>query len=96
MKSPIVKHSIAIGGHKTSISLEDPFWRVLKEIASGQRLTLSNMVADIDKSRQHGNLSSAIRLFVLAELRSQALPFAAQHDDFGASLMNGTNAHNHA
>jgi predicted DNA-binding ribbon-helix-helix protein len=96
MKSPIVKHSIAVGGHKTSISLEDPFWRALKEIASGHRLTLSNVVADIDKSRQNGNLSSAIRLFVLAELRSQALPFAARHDDFVASRMNGDTSHNHA
>ena len=70
MKSPIVKRSIVIGGHKTSVSLEDAFWRGLKEIARSERVTLSNMVAIIDKSRQQSNLSSAIRLFVLERLRN--------------------------
>lgn len=70
MKSPIVKRSIVIGGHKTSVSLEDAFWRGLKDIARGQHLTLSKMVADIDKSRHQSNLSSAIRLFVLDRLRN--------------------------
>jgi predicted DNA-binding ribbon-helix-helix protein len=72
MKSPIVKRSIVIGGHKTSVSLEDAFWRGLKDIAQGQRMTLSNMVATIDKTRQQSNLSSAIRLFVLDRVRSSA------------------------
>ncbi len=70
MKSPIVKRSVVIGGHKTSVSLEDAFWRGLKEIARAQRITLSKMVADIDKARSQSNLSSAIRLFVLDRLRS--------------------------
>ena len=70
MKSPIVKRSIVIGGHKTSVSLEDAFWRGLKEIARDQRVTLSKMVADIDRSRQQSNLSSALRLYVLDRLRS--------------------------
>lgn len=65
MKSPVVKRSIVIAGHKTSVSLEDAFWRSLKEIALGRRTTLSDLVATIDSERQHGNLSSAIRLFVL-------------------------------
>jgi predicted DNA-binding ribbon-helix-helix protein len=65
MKSQIVKRSIVIDGHKTSVSLEDPFWRCLKEIAHGERLTLSKVVATIDLARQHGNLSSAIRIYVL-------------------------------
>jgi predicted DNA-binding ribbon-helix-helix protein len=69
MKSSIVKRSIVIGGHKTSVSLEDAFWSGLKEIAHGQRVTLSNMVANIDRARQQSNLSSAIRLFVLDQLR---------------------------
>ena len=69
MKSPIVKRSIVIGGHKTSVSLEDAFWRGLKEIARTQRTTLSSMVSDIDKGRSQANLSSAIRLFVLDQLR---------------------------
>jgi predicted DNA-binding ribbon-helix-helix protein len=65
MKSPVVKRSIVIAGHKTSVSLEDAFWTGLKEIAAKRDLTLSDMVATIDQDRRHGNLSSAIRLFVL-------------------------------
>ncbi len=72
MKSPVVKRSIVIAGHKTSVSLEDAFWKGLKEIAGGRDLTLSDLVATIDTDRQHGNLSSAIRLFVLDHYRSQA------------------------
>lgn len=70
MKSPVVKRSIVIAGHKTSVSLEDAFWRCLKEIAGGREQTLSDLVASIDSERQHGNLSSAIRLFVLDHYRS--------------------------
>jgi predicted DNA-binding ribbon-helix-helix protein len=81
MKSPIVKRSIVIGGHKTSVSLEDAFWRGLKEIARDHRVTLSKMVADIDKSRQQSNLSSAIRLFVLDRLRSPATVVLADGPD---------------
>src|SRR6202789_2612549 len=65
MKSPIIKRSIVIAGHKTSISLEDAFWKALKDIAIARHATLSDLVASIDHERQHGNLSSAIRLFVL-------------------------------
>ena len=65
MKSPVVKRSIVIAGHKTSVSLEDAFWKCLKEIANGREITLSDLVASIDTDRRHGNLSSAIRLFVL-------------------------------
>jgi predicted DNA-binding ribbon-helix-helix protein len=65
MKSPIVKRSIVVAGHKTSVSLEDAFWMGLKEIAGGRQSTMSDLVAIIDADRQHGNLSSAIRLFVL-------------------------------
>jgi len=65
MKSPVIKRSIVIAGHKTSVSLEDAFWRGLKQIAVSRRVTLSDLVGSIDSDRQHGNLSSAIRLFVL-------------------------------
>lgn len=65
MKSPVVKRSIVIAGHKTSVSLEEAFWKGLKEIANGRHLTLSDVVASIDTDRHNGNLSSAIRLFVL-------------------------------
>lgn len=71
MKSPVVKRSIVIAGHKTSVSLEDAFWKGLKEIASGRDATLSELVASIDADRQHGNLSSALRLFVLDFYRNQ-------------------------
>ena len=65
MKSSILKRSIIIDGHKTSVSLEDAFWGDLKEIAHSQQATLSKLVSQIDETRQEGNLSSAIRLFVL-------------------------------
>ncbi|MFY9599808.1 MAG: ribbon-helix-helix domain-containing protein [Pseudolabrys sp.] len=65
MKSSVVKRSVVIGGHKTSISLEDAFWGHLKDIAHAQQATLSALVAEIDATRQHNNLSSAVRLFVL-------------------------------
>ena len=70
MKSPVVKRSIVIAGHKTSVSLEDAFWKGLKDIASGRDMTLSELVAAIDSERRHGNLSSAIRLFVLDHYRN--------------------------
>ena len=71
MKSPVVKRSIVIAGHKTSVSLEDAFWKGLKEIAGRRDATLSELVASIDADRQHGNLSSALRLFVLDFYRNQ-------------------------
>ena len=69
MKSPVIKRSIVIAGHKTSVSLEDAFWKGLKDIAGSRDITLSELVAAIDTGRQHGNLSSAIRLFVLDHYR---------------------------
>ena len=71
MKSLIVKRSIVIAGHKTSVSLEDAFWTDLKEIARTQEKTLGELIAEIDETREFGNLSSAIRLFVLAQFRAQ-------------------------
>lgn len=70
MKSPVVKRSIVIAGHKTSVSLEDEFWTGLKEIAAARQQTLSDLVASIDTRRAGGNLSSAIRLFVLNHYRT--------------------------
>ena len=72
MKSPVVKRSIVIAGHKTSVSLEDAFWKGLKDIAGDRDITLSDLVASIDTDRRHGNLSSAIRLFVLDHSRGQS------------------------
>jgi predicted DNA-binding ribbon-helix-helix protein len=70
MKSPVIKRSIVIAGHKTSVSLEDAFWKGLKDIADDRDVTLSELVSSIDTDRQHGNLSSAIRLFVLDHFRN--------------------------
>jgi predicted DNA-binding ribbon-helix-helix protein len=69
--SPISKRSIKIAGHPTSVSLEPAFWDALKEIAAARELTINELVAMIDKGRQSGNLSSAIRVFVLAYYRDQ-------------------------
>jgi predicted DNA-binding ribbon-helix-helix protein len=80
MKSPVVKRSIVIAGHKTSVSLEDAFWQGLKQIAAERDLTLSDLVATIDTDRRQGNLSSAIRLFVLEYYRALANPDQGQRD----------------
>jgi len=71
MKSPVVKRSIVISGHKTSVSLEDAFWNGLKEIARGRNVTVSDLIAVIDRERQLNNLSSALRVFVLSYYRDQ-------------------------
>jgi len=70
MKSSIIKRSVMIAGHKTSVSLEESFWSGLKEIAQIERATLPKLLAKIDGQREHGNLSSAIRLFVLDQVRT--------------------------
>jgi predicted DNA-binding ribbon-helix-helix protein len=72
MKSLVVKRSIIIAGHKTSVSLEEAFWKGVKEIAADRHRTISDMVAGIDATRTRDNLSSAIRLFVLDHYRAQA------------------------
>jgi predicted DNA-binding ribbon-helix-helix protein len=71
MKSPISKRSIVINGRKTSVSLEEAFWTALREIATARGITLSTLVGTIDNERQHGNVSSAIRLFVLGFYRDR-------------------------
>ena len=70
--SPVIKRSIVIAGHKTSVSLEDAFWQGLKEIAAARRISLTELIAAIDGGRRDGNLSSAIRLFVLGHYRGQS------------------------
>jgi predicted DNA-binding ribbon-helix-helix protein len=71
MKSVVVKRSVVIAGHKTSVSLEDAFWKGLKEISEQQQISVSDIISNIDSNRQHRNLSSAIRLFVLEHARAQ-------------------------
>ena len=69
MKSAIVKRSIVIGGHKTSISLEEIFWDDLKRLAELEKTSLSGFVGKIDAERRHANLSSVIRVYLYTELR---------------------------
>ena len=80
MKSPVVKRSIILAGHKTSVSLEDEFWGGLKEIAGKRLMTLSTLVDTIDAQRQQGsNLSSALRLFVLNHYRARVSDMEARY-----------------
>jgi predicted DNA-binding ribbon-helix-helix protein len=72
-----MKHSIVIDGHKTSISIEEPFWNGLREIAVAKGTTVSKLVSSIDSGRQQGNLSSHIRLFVLEYYQDQAAALSA-------------------
>lgn len=77
MASSIRKRSVIIHGHKTSVSLEEPFWVELKSIAASRRVTLQQLLAEIDANKQQNNLSSALRVFVLAaclETRQTAAP----------------------
>ena len=80
VKSLVSKRSIVIAGHKTSVSLEDEFWNSLKEIASERGTTLSDLVGAIDANRNHTNLSSAIRLFVLGFYHDQNAPSQSAAD----------------
>jgi predicted DNA-binding ribbon-helix-helix protein len=61
----VVKRSLVIAGHRTSVSLEDAFWRRLRALAAERGLSLNGLAARIDASRDGANLSSAIRVFVL-------------------------------
>jgi predicted DNA-binding ribbon-helix-helix protein len=73
MTTPVVvKRSVVVAGHRTSISLEDAFWKSLKEIARERGTPLSLLVETIDSTRGDANLSSAIRLFVLDHYRTSA------------------------
>jgi predicted DNA-binding ribbon-helix-helix protein len=72
MKSPVIKRSILLSGHKTSVSLEEAFWQGLKEIASTRGVSVSALIGSIDARRIEGNLSSGIRLFVLDHFRALA------------------------
>jgi predicted DNA-binding ribbon-helix-helix protein len=69
MKSLVVKRSVVLAGHKTSVSLEDAFWERLKDIAKSRRMTLPDLISRIDVDREHGNLSSALRVFLLNHYR---------------------------
>ncbi|MGE4061866.1 MAG: ribbon-helix-helix domain-containing protein [Rhodospirillaceae bacterium] len=65
----IKKRSVDIAGHRTSISLEPPFWDALIAIAARRKISINQLIAEIDKDRT-GNLSSALRVFVLKDAQS--------------------------
>lgn len=73
LKYAVVKRSVMVGGHKTSVSLEDAFWESLKDIAARRGVSLSTQLVGIDTNRSTHNLSSAIRLFVLDYFRTRAV-----------------------
>jgi predicted DNA-binding ribbon-helix-helix protein len=88
MHSTVVKRSVVVDGHKTSVSLEDEFWKALKEIAAARSATLSDLVAMIDHRREQGNLSSSLRLFVLESFQQRAVQGQGDHLG-GADLSKG-------
>ena len=69
--SRVAKRSLMVAGHRTSVSLEAPFWDALKEIATESGNSVAELVASVDAARTDANLSSAIRLFVLAHYRER-------------------------
>lgn len=68
----VIKHSLMIQGHRTSISLEDAFWRQLRAEAASRGVSLAGLVAEIDAARDGANLSSAIRVWILENALAQA------------------------
>ena len=82
MKSVIIKRSIVLNGHKTSVSLENEFWEGLRQIADTQKSKVSAMVQRIDRERTNRNLSSAIRIYVFNHFRER---LANERTSAGAS-----------
>jgi predicted DNA-binding ribbon-helix-helix protein len=74
MNSSVKKRSIVIGSRKTSISLEDNFWSCVRQIARERTTTASKLIGTLDAERNGGNLSSAIRVFVLEHYLSSSKP----------------------
>jgi predicted DNA-binding ribbon-helix-helix protein len=67
-----VKRSFKIGGHPTSISLEQPFWDALKDVAASEKQPISRLISHIDAGRGSSGLSSAVRVWLLAHYRARA------------------------
>tara|TARA_R110002072_G_scaffold164214_2_gene317092 strand:+ start:960 stop:1178 length:219 start_codon:yes stop_codon:yes gene_type:complete len=67
-----VKRSLTLRGHRTSVSLEEPFWQAFRDIAAARDQTINGLAAQIDTARGDVGLASAIRLFVLKSLQDQA------------------------
>lgn len=71
MPPRVIKRSMVIAGHATSISLEEPFWRALKRLAADRGVSVAALVASLDQTRAQANLSSTIRVAVLADLEAR-------------------------
>jgi predicted DNA-binding ribbon-helix-helix protein len=78
MSAGIVKRSVSIAGHRTSITLEQPFWQALREIARRRGLSVQALIGRIDAGRGEQNLSSAIRVFVLEAVQAGARAFPGE------------------
>lgn len=83
--SAVRKRSVKIGGHATSVSLEDGFWDALTMIAKKRGVTIASLIEQIDRDRMSTNLSSGIRLFVLEEVRRPELEWAPKKQMRGAA-----------
>lgn len=70
MPRAISKRSVIVAGHRSSVSLESEFWEELKQIAASRQVSINDLITEVDRTRT-GNLSSAIRLFILASLRAR-------------------------
>jgi predicted DNA-binding ribbon-helix-helix protein len=82
MKRTTVKRSVALAGRHRTVRLEQPFWVALSEIAQRWHVTRSELIWEIDANRKEGNLSSAIRLFVLEVYKDQIEPPQPKGGDF--------------
>ena len=86
MKQNITKRSVVIAGRKTSVSLEEPFWTAVREITQARAITVSALLHEIDRARDHANLSSAVRVFVLDYIRQHGIKTQLEQDpDNGAA-----------
>jgi predicted DNA-binding ribbon-helix-helix protein len=90
-KSAVTKRSVVIGGHKTSVSLEEPYWTEVRAIANAAQITVSSLLRRIDRERSNANLSSAIRVYVLEHVRDRANGLHAKHEALPA-YTNGVHA----
>jgi len=71
MKSSVVKRSVAVAGHKTSVTLEDVFWQGMHEIAQARGISVSALIGEINRQRRDTNLSSHLRMYVLDYYRAR-------------------------
>ena len=68
----MIKRSVTLNGHRTSVSLEDEFWGTLKELADARRVSVNRLIGEIDRDRDAGNLSSALRRYILQSVRGKS------------------------